>query len=107
MDRDANGIRNRSLATVTSVGVSTPVVVGAIAVSSLALLWLWVAATRKHVQRRRRGDWEGANGRPELWTSSARCPTCQHLGGVLEARGEELWFVCMSCQGRHKREAKG
>lgn len=72
------------------------------------LLALWWGATRRHVHRRdlQSADWTGTSARPDLWTSSARCPNCGAAGGVLDAHDGELWFTCLSCRSRHRREHK-
>lgn len=76
-------------------------------VTGTALLLLWAGATRRQVRRREAGDWEGAAARPELWTSSARCPQCGSGGGLLSVDGDVLWFACLSCGARHRRDTKG
>lgn len=75
----------------------------------VALLSLWLLATRRHRRRRegRAAEWQGADGRTALWTSGARCPHCGHHGGLLEVDDRELWFVCLACQRRHRREHRG
>lgn len=68
---------------------------------------LWVSATRRHLERRdHRTDWDDADTVPRLWTSTARCPHCRADGGVLSTAGDELWFTCLSCGQRHRRETK-
>ena len=86
--------------TLTSVVVSAAVLV--------ALFALWWTATRRHLDRRqgRRREWDGAEGRSDLWTSGARCPSCGETGGLLEVESDELWFVCLSCRARHRRETR-
>jgi hypothetical protein len=79
------------------------------AAAAILLLALWVGATRRHLARRRggAGDWEGAEERPDLWTSSARCPACGEPGGLLSGSEDELWFTCLACNQRHLRRHKG
>jgi hypothetical protein len=79
------------------------------AAAALALLALWIGATRRHLARRdgASGEWEGAEARPDLWTSSARCPSCGARGGLLSGSDGELWFSCLACNQRHRREHKG
>jgi hypothetical protein len=73
------------------------------------LLVLWWGATRRHLRRRepQMADWAGVEIRPELWTSSARCLTCGATGGVLDELDGELWFTCLACGQRHRREQRG
>jgi hypothetical protein len=80
-----------------------------IAGAAVALLALWVSANRRHVARRteQTRDWGGAGDRPDLWTSAARCPNCAESGGRLSMMGDELWFTCLACGQRHRREHKG
>lgn len=82
--------------------VLAALVVGAV------LLGMWWGASRRHAVRREShsGEWEGSQDRPELWTSSARCPSCGASGGVLDMSDGELWFTCMRCRQRHRREHK-
>jgi hypothetical protein len=70
---------------------------------------LWVLHTRRHNRRRagQRSDWADAEVRPDLWTSAARCPHCRAAGGLLEHEAGELWFTCMACGRRHRREHAG
>jgi hypothetical protein len=84
-------------------GVAVGLGVGAV------LTVLWVVSTRSHNRRRasRQADWEDAEVRPDLWTSAARCPHCRSAGGLLEQEGGELWFTCMACGRRHRREHAG
>jgi hypothetical protein len=81
-----------------------PLVAGALA--GVVLLVLWWGANRRHLRRRepQSADWDGAEGRPELWTSGARCPHCSATGGLLDDRDGELWFTCLACGQRHRRE---
>lgn len=73
------------------------------------LMALWLVANRRHRQRRgtSRSEWDDAGGRTGLWTSGARCPHCGERGGLLQVDDDELWFVCMACQRRHRREQRG
>ena len=77
-------------------------------VIAVALIVAWVRATSRHVDRRaaRSADWEGAGDKPELWTTSARCPHCGVPGGLLQLRGEQLELVCLSCQRTSPRETR-
>ena len=79
------------------------------AVAGVVLLGLWLAETRRHVDRKRlrNADWEQASGRPGLWTSGARCPFCRSGGGLLEVEADELWFECLACGRRHRRDTRG
>lgn len=78
-------------------------------VAVLGLGGLWAAATRRHRLRRASSDadWQGAEARPGVWTSQARCLRCGAGGGVLEADGDELWFTCLTCGDRHRRQERG
>jgi hypothetical protein len=84
-----------------------PLFVGLLA--GAALLVLWWSATRRHLRRRepQSADWVGAEDRPELWTSAARCPSCGAGGGLLDDRDDEVWFTCLACGQRHRREHRG
>lgn len=83
-------------------------IVGA-AVLLVVLMALWLVANRRHRRRREtsRSEWDDAGGRTDLWTSGARCPHCGQRGGLLEVHDDDLWFVCLSCRGRHRREQRG
>jgi len=74
------------------------------------LIACWAAATRRHRRSRamRSSEWESDEGRTELWTSGARCPRCQAVGGLVEpsADGGGL-FICMTCGARHARDHRG
>lgn len=73
------------------------------------LLALWAAATRRHIARRerQRADWEGGTDTgPRLWTSEAACPHCRAAGGVLSTESGEVWFTCLACGQRHRRDTK-
>ena len=72
------------------------------------LLAVWLAANRREVRRAdaRDADWAEDGQAPRLWTSGARCPACQAAGGVLSAVDEGLWFTCLACGQRHRRETK-
>jgi hypothetical protein len=82
------------------------------AAGAAALLALWIAANRRHLRRRSGAspEWSDAQERPDLWTSAARCPSCGRSGGVLsigeEPGAEGLWFTCLHCRQRHRREGK-
>ncbi|MGM0819077.1 MAG: hypothetical protein ACQETV_06750 [Actinomycetota bacterium] len=83
---------------------------------------LWAQAARRHGRRRRSGDWQPGM-RPQAWTSQARCPTCDRVGGVVtEAHGAAgpsrqgegrhppqplLRFACLSCGHEHDRRTPG
>jgi hypothetical protein len=69
----------------------------------------WIVANRRHVQRRdaQHADWGESGERPELWTSSARCPRCGSRGGLLALRGDEVEFECLACGDRHARQTRG
>ncbi len=80
-----------------------------VAVGGVVLVAAWLAATRRHVQRRERSaaEWAGPDGHADLWTSAARCPACGSRGGVLEVGGDGLEFVCLACGDRHARQHRG
>jgi hypothetical protein len=74
--------------------------------AAVLLLLLWLGANRRHVARRGAAarEWDDERGtRPDLWTSSARCPSCGRSGGVLSDDGDEVWFTCLACSQRHRR----
>jgi hypothetical protein len=75
----------------------------------LVLVVVWLAANRRHVQRReqRSAEWDDDSGRVDLWTSSARCPRCDQRGGLLERSGDLLEYVCLACGDRHARQERG
>lgn len=75
----------------------------------LLLVTAWAVATARHDRRRtpQTADWEGSDGKPDLWTSSARCVHCGEHGGFLELRAQTLEFECLSCGRRHARTARG
>ncbi len=72
------------------------------------LLAVWLAATRRELRRGSAPDaeWGNVTDAPRLWTSAARCPGCSASGGVLSKAGETLWFDCLACGQRHRRETK-
>ena len=76
-----------------------------VGIACVVLIGAWLVALRAHL-RRQRSDWAGAQERPELWTSSARCLSCGG-GGVIEEDGETLWFVCLTCGLRRIRQTRG
>lgn len=82
--------------------------IGAAVAAACVLGALWVAATRRHVRGRAVADtdWHGADRKPALWTSTARCVQCGSGDGLLEDAGGELWFMCLACGHRHRRERK-
>ncbi len=61
--------------------------------------------------------------RPQAWTSQARCPACDRVGGVVTEAHEpaggaptgsgrhpprpRLRFACLSCGHEHERRAPG
>ena len=72
-----------------------------------ALLALWVGATRRQATTQaRHTEWADAPGKPELWTSAARCPRCRAEGCLLSEQHGELWHTCMACGHRHPRATK-
>jgi len=75
----------------------------------LVLAGAWLLTNSRHVRRRQResADWAAAGERPDLWTSTARCPRCARRGGVLELTGDAVEFVCLSCGDRHARAERG
>lgn len=77
-------------------------------VAAVVLLALWVSATRRHVGRRDQqlAEWEGGETAPRLWTSTASCPHCRAGGGLLSTEAGEVWFTCLACGQRHRRETK-
>jgi hypothetical protein len=80
-----------------------------VAALGLVLAVAWIATNRRHLDRRRRrsAEWVQAQERPDLWTSSARCPRCGRRGGVLELDGDAIEFVCLTCGDRHARAERG
>jgi hypothetical protein len=79
-----------------------------VGIASAVMIGAWLLALRAHLrrQRRRAAEWEGAQRRPELWTSSARCLSCGGAG-VIEERGGKLWFVCLMCGRQRARQTRG
>lgn len=77
--------------------------------AGLVLLRAWTSATRSHAQRRdaARAEWEAGAPRPDLWTSSARCAACGQPGGLLEAEGDGVVYVCLTCGERRGRRTLG
>lgn len=85
------------------------VVDGVVLVAVAAVLVaLWWSATRRHVRRRapERAEWDDDAGAPRLWTSTVACPACRAGGGLVSTEGGEVWFTCLSCGERHRRETK-
>jgi len=80
-----------------------------VVVAGLGLLAAWAVATRSHAQRRddARVEWESGATRPELWTSAARCASCGRSGGLVEANGDDVVHVCLSCGERRSRRTRG
>lgn len=81
----------------------------AVAAGCVALVVAWGFANGRHLRRRegRSADWDGADARADLWTSSARCPACGSRGGLLKVSGGGLEFVCLACGDRHARQTRG
>jgi hypothetical protein len=79
-----------------------------VGIASAVLIGAWLVALRAHLrrQRSRAAEWDGAQERPDLWTSTARCLSCGG-GGVIEEDGDALWFVCLTCGRRHARQTRG
>jgi ribosomal protein S27AE len=79
-----------------------------VAGSTILLAAAWLLANRRHVRRRagKGSDWDGTGERPELWTSSARCPRCGSRGGLLALHGDEVEFECLTCGDRHARQTR-
>lgn len=73
------------------------------------LVAAWGSATRSHAARRdhARREWESGTTRPQLWTSAARCAACGEPGVLLEAEGDDLFHVCLSCGERRTRRTRG
>lgn len=80
-----------------------------VGVAVVLLVSAWLLALRAHLRRQRdhATDWQDAQQRPDLWTSSARCVSCGAGGGVLERDDDRLWFVCMRCGHRQARSTPG
>jgi hypothetical protein len=79
-----------------------------VCIASAVMIGAWLLALRAHLrrQRRRATEWDGAQQRPDLWTSSARCLSCGGAG-VIEERGGQAWFVCLACGQRRARQTRG
>ncbi len=73
------------------------------------LLGLWLAANRRHATRRHGvdQDWADAEARPDLWTSALPCPDCGRTGGLMTTVGDDVWFTCLACNQRHRRQHRG
>jgi hypothetical protein len=73
------------------------------------LIGAWLRALRAELRRRRAraSEWDAGGGRPDLWTSQARCPSCGGRGGLMETEGDAQWFVCLRCGGRTPRRTRG
>lgn len=69
---------------------------------------VWVAANRRHVDRREHqaAEWAEDEARPDLWTSSAACVHCGAPGGLLELKGDDTHFTCLACGKSHVRETR-
>lgn len=76
------------------------------AAAGALLLGLWVAANRRHLARRRGADqeWGDAQARPDLWTTGLACPQCGKTGGLMATDGDDVWFTCLACNQRHRRQ---
>ena len=78
--------------------------------AGLGLLAAWVVVTVRHAARQAgtAAEWEGADTKPRLWTSTARCLDCGASGGLLRlSADEELEFECLGCGARHARSERG
>ena len=80
-----------------------------VSVAGAVLIGAWILALRAHLRRRtsRAAEWEGAGQRPALWTSGARCLSCDAGGGVIEEHDDGLWFICLRCGRRQIRRTRG
>jgi hypothetical protein len=74
--------------------------------AGLGLLVAWALSTRSHLRRRtpRDAEWDGTEQRPDLWTSAAPCPDCGARGGLLAEQDGAVWFTCLACGQRHRRD---
>lgn len=72
-----------------------------------ALVVVWAATNRGHVRRHRDRPDEWSGGRPDLWTSAARCRECGAGGGLVEREGDGVRFTCLRCGASHHREQRG
>jgi hypothetical protein len=79
-----------------------------VGIASAVMIGAWLLALRAHLrrQRLRAAEWDGAQQRPDLWTSSARCLSCGG-SGVIEERGGQVSFVCLTCGQRRDRQTRG
>lgn len=78
-------------------------------VVAAALIGAWLGALRAQLRRHRArsAEWADAHQRPELWTSAARCTSCDARGGVLDEQDGMLWFVCLRCGQQSRRRSRG
>lgn len=78
-------------------------------IATVLLIGAWLLALRAQL---RRGDaagdeWRGAQDRPRLWTSGARCRRCGAAGGVVEDRDGGVSFSCLQCGWQQQRRTRG
>jgi hypothetical protein len=87
--------------------VAMEMVVGLVAGATLVAAWLVV--TVRHASRRSTtaAEWDGADTKPQLWTSSARCLDCGSYGGLLRVEADDLEFECLTCGARRARAERG
>lgn len=80
----------------------------AASIAGSVLLALWVGATRRHARRdaAARAEWEEATIAPRLWTAPSPCPDCRADGGVLSTEDGEVWFTCLACGQRRRRQTQ-
>lgn len=72
------------------------------------LVVAWVVASRRHLERRAQvsAEWDAGEQRPDLWTSEASCVHCGAKGGLVEAAGDSVVYLCLSCGQRHVRSTR-
>ncbi len=77
-------------------------------VAAAVLIAAWLLALRAQLRRDRSGgvEWDGAAGRPRLWTSGARCRRCDGAG-VVEERAGRVSFSCLRCGRQQDRQTRG
>lgn len=74
--------------------------------ASAALIGAWVVALRAHLGRTSADtEWDGAEERPHLWTSAARCLHCGGAGGVVDEHDGHV-FICLRCGRRRERRTR-
>ena len=80
-----------------------------VVVAAAVLIGAWVVALRAQLRRHqaRSAEWADARQRPQLWTSTARCTSCDARDGVLDEHDGVLWFVCLRCGHRTQRRSRG